>query len=119
MRVYVTNLYLDGIRVTPSFGGSSAPGMSASTSILFTSLPPSGIMEDIRDECSRYGTVVGVEILRPVGGMDVPGYGNVLLTEFVFLAHLCGVYQPRGLPEGSRRASRQEVCQPGGGHVLL
>ncbi len=51
--------------------------MSASTSILFTSLPPSGIMEDIRDECSRYGTVVRVEIPRPVGRMDVPGCETV------------------------------------------
>ncbi len=67
--------------------------MSASTSILFTSLPPSGIMEDVRDECSRYDTVVGVEIPLPVGGMDISGCGKVeiafynifLLTEFVFL----------------------------------
>ncbi len=47
--------------------------MSASTSILFTSLPP-------LDECSRYGTVVGVEIPRPVGGMDVPGCGKVKIA---------------------------------------
>ncbi len=102
--------------------------MSASTFILFTSLPPSGIMEDVRDECSRYGTVMGVEIQRPGGGMDVPGCGKVkiafhnfisLLTEFIFLADLCGVYQPRGLPESSHGAGRQEVCQPGGSHVLL
>ncbi len=60
--------------------------MSASTSILFTSLPPSGIMEDIRDECSRYGTVVGVGIPRPVGGMDVPGCGKVKIAfhNFIF-----------------------------------
>ncbi len=51
--------------------------MSTSTSILFTSLPPSGIMEDIRDECSM---VVGVEIPRPVGGMDVSGCEKVKIA---------------------------------------
>ena len=37
----------------------------------------SGIMEDVREECGRYGEVVSVEIPRPVGGVDVPGVGKV------------------------------------------
>lgn len=41
------------------------------------SFPPSGIMEDVRDECSKYGSVVGVEIPRPIGGVEVPGCGKV------------------------------------------
>ena len=36
-----------------------------------------GIMEDVREECSRYGEVVSVEIPRPIGGVDVPGVGKV------------------------------------------
>ena len=36
-----------------------------------------GIMEDVRDECSKYGEVRSVEIPRPVDGMSVPGVGKV------------------------------------------
>ena len=36
-----------------------------------------GIMEDVRDECSKYGEVRSVEIPRPVDGMAVPGVGKV------------------------------------------
>ena len=34
-------------------------------------------MEDVREECSRYGSVRSVEIPRPVEGIDVPGVGKV------------------------------------------
>ena len=37
-----------------------------------------GIMEDVRDECSKYGEVRTVEIPRPIDGMSVPGVGKVL-----------------------------------------
>ena len=36
-----------------------------------------GIMEDVRDECSKYGEVRTVEIPRPIDGMSVPGVGKV------------------------------------------
>ena len=36
-----------------------------------------GIMEDVREECGRYGEVVSVEIPRPVEGVEVPGVGKV------------------------------------------
>ena len=36
-----------------------------------------GIMEDVHDECTKYGIVLGVEIPRPVMGEDVPGCGKV------------------------------------------
>lgn len=35
------------------------------------------ILEDIRKECSKYGTVRSIEIPRPVDGVDVPGCGKV------------------------------------------
>lgn len=37
----------------------------------------SGIMEDVREECNKYGSVVAVEIPRPVAGVEVPGCGKV------------------------------------------
>ena len=40
------------------------------------SIVPTGIMEDVREECSKYGQVISVEIPRPVGGMEVPGCGK-------------------------------------------
>ena len=41
------------------------------------------ILEDIREECTRYGAVRSVEIPRPLEGVeDVPGVGKVFV-EFV------------------------------------
>ena len=42
-----------------------------------------GIMEDVRDECSKYGQVRTVEIPRPIDGMSVPGVGKVKLFSLV------------------------------------
>lgn len=35
------------------------------------------IVEDVRDECSKYGQVKSIEIPRPVDGLEVPGTGKV------------------------------------------
>jgi len=37
------------------------------------------ILEDIREECSRFGEVRSIEIPRPVPGVDVPGCGKVFI----------------------------------------
>lgn len=37
------------------------------------------IVDDIREECSRYGIVRSVEIPRPVEGVEVPGVGKVFV----------------------------------------
>jgi len=37
------------------------------------------ILEDIRDECSKYGEVRSLEIPRPVPGVEVPGCGKVFI----------------------------------------
>lgn len=37
------------------------------------------IVEDVRDECSKYGAVKSIEIPRPVDGLEVPGCGKVRL----------------------------------------
>lgn len=36
------------------------------------------ILEDIKEECNKYGVVRSVEIPRPIEGVDVPGCGKVL-----------------------------------------
>jgi splicing factor U2AF subunit len=43
------------------------------------------ILEDIREECSKFGVVRSVEIPRPVPGVDVPGCGKVFV-EFAGIA---------------------------------
>lgn len=35
------------------------------------------ILEDIKEECSKYGVVKSLEIPRPSEGMQVPGVGKV------------------------------------------
>ena len=35
------------------------------------------ILEDVREECSKYGAVRSLEIPRPIKGVDVPGCGKV------------------------------------------
>lgn len=37
------------------------------------------ILEDIREECTKYGSVKSVEIPRPIEGVDVPGCGKVFV----------------------------------------
>lgn len=37
------------------------------------------ILEDIREECAKYGSVKSVEIPRPVPGVEVPGCGKVFV----------------------------------------
>lgn len=35
------------------------------------------IVEDVKEECSKYGQVKSIEIPRPVDGLEVPGTGKV------------------------------------------
>ncbi|RWS28228.1 splicing factor U2AF 50 kDa subunit-like protein [Leptotrombidium deliense] len=37
------------------------------------------IVEDIRDECSKYGNVRSLEIPRPIEGVEVPGLGKIFV----------------------------------------
>jgi splicing factor U2AF 65 kDa subunit len=41
------------------------------------------ILEDIREECNKYGVVRSLEIPRPIEGIDVPGCGKVLFLYFI------------------------------------
>lgn len=35
------------------------------------------ILEDIKEECNKYGVVRSIEIPRPIDGVEVPGCGKV------------------------------------------
>ena len=37
----------------------------------------SDILEDVKEECSKYGAVKSLEIPRPIKGVEVPGVGKV------------------------------------------
>lgn len=43
-------------------------------------------MEDVREECGKYGSVKSLEIPRPIPGVDVPGVGkvNYLVNKYTF-----------------------------------
>jgi splicing factor U2AF subunit len=43
------------------------------------------ILEDIKEECNKYGVVRSVEIPRPIEGVDVPGCGKVTVIQDCFL----------------------------------
>ncbi len=35
------------------------------------------IVEDVKEECGKYGVVKSIEIPRPIKGVEVPGCGKV------------------------------------------
>lgn len=43
------------------------------------------ILEDIKEECNKYGVVRSVEIPRPIEGVDVPGCGKVTVIMALLL----------------------------------
>lgn len=57
------------------------------------------IVEDVRDECSKYGLVKSIEIPRPVDGVEVPGCGKVRVPS-LFCVHT-PYHPPPPLPSPS------------------
>jgi len=49
----------------------------------------SDIIEDVKEECGKYGVVRSVEIPRPIKGVEVPGIGKVCdgINLFMYSAH--------------------------------
>lgn len=47
------------------------------------------ILEDIKEECNKYGVVRSVEIPRPIEGVDVPGCGKV--SDNFFFKYFCNI----------------------------
>lgn len=54
-------------------------------------------MEDVREECSKYGFVKSLEIPRPIQGVDVPGVGKVELIEYDPIISLMFIFRNRFL----------------------
>ena len=48
----------------------------------------SDIIEDVKEECGKYGIVRSVEIPRPIKGVEVPGIGKVCYVMLVFIVKL-------------------------------
>ena len=83
----------------PGMQGASAPGMQPAgqqTEVLclLNMVQPEeladeeeyeDILEDIREECGKFGVVRSIEIPRPVPGVEVPGCGKVFV-EFAAIA---------------------------------
>jgi len=71
-----------------SYQALSGPGQPTEVLCLLNMVTPDelveedeyeDILEDIREECGKYGPVRSVEIPRPVTGVDVPGLGKVFV----------------------------------------
>ncbi|EPQ14987.1 Splicing factor U2AF 65 kDa subunit [Myotis brandtii] len=67
------------------------------------------IVEDVRDECSKYGLVKSIEVPRPVDGVEVPGCGKMRASA------LCPAALRRLLhtllwPAGTQGPCRQQNC---------
>jgi len=72
----------------PGMSGMSGPGLPTEVLCLLNMVMPDeltdeeeyeDILEDIREECAKYGEVRSIEIPRPVPGVDVPGCGKVFI----------------------------------------
>ena len=50
------------------------------------------ILEDIKEECNKYGVVRSVEIPRPIEGVDVPGCGKVGLMILTIIRNILSNY---------------------------
>merc|ERR1711983_177291 len=72
----------------PGMASLSGPGQPTEVLCLLNMVTPDelqdeeefeDILEDIREECSKYGAVRSIEIPRPVPGVEVPGVGKVFV----------------------------------------
>ena len=51
----------------------------------------SEILEDVKEECNKYGSVRSIEVPRPIKGVEVPGCGKVSIffnEQFFYLSIL-------------------------------
>ncbi|KAF6030696.1 U2af50 [Bugula neritina] len=72
----------------PGLNVSQGPGLSTEVLCLMNMITPEElvdeeeyeeIMDDIKEECSKYGSVRSLEIPRPIKGVDVPGCGKIFV----------------------------------------
>lgn len=50
------------------------------------------ILEDIKEECNKYGVVRSVEIPRPIEGVEVPGCGKVITNILCHTSDFVKIY---------------------------
>ncbi|KAI7803422.1 putative splicing factor U2AF 65 kDa subunit-like [Triplophysa rosa] len=67
------------------------------------------ILEDIPEECCKYGTMRPIEIPRPVDGVEVPDCGKIFV-KYVSAAEF---------QKAMKALTRTPVCQPCGRHKIL
>uniref|UniRef100_T1J8X9 Splicing factor U2AF subunit n=1 Tax=Strigamia maritima TaxID=126957 RepID=T1J8X9_STRMM len=86
--VVVANAHAPVQIQVPGLNGLSAAGPASEVLCLLNLVVPDelrddeeyeDILEDIREECSKYGAVRSLEIPRPIDGMDVAGLGKVFV----------------------------------------
>ncbi|XP_063293055.1 splicing factor U2AF 65 kDa subunit isoform X1 [Pelobates fuscus] len=73
------------------------------------------IVEDVRDECSKYGIVKSLEIPRPVDGVEVPGCGKIFV-EFTSVFDCQKAMQGLTGRKFANRVVVTKYCDPDGYH---
>ncbi|CAI9581726.1 unnamed protein product [Staurois parvus] len=73
------------------------------------------IVEDVRDECSKYGIVKSIEIPRPVDGVEVPGCGKIFV-EFTSVYDCQKAMQGLTGRKFANRVVVTKYCDPDGYH---
>jgi len=82
------NMLPASVQIPGMQGGMSGPGLPTEVLCLLNMVTEEelrdeeeyeDILEDIREECSKYGEVRSLEIPRPLPGVDVPGVGKVFV----------------------------------------
>ncbi|XP_040280035.1 splicing factor U2AF 65 kDa subunit isoform X1 [Bufo bufo] len=73
------------------------------------------IVEDVRDECSKYGIVKSIEIPRPVDGVEVPGCGKIFV-EFTSVFDCQKAMQGLTGRKFANRVVVTKYCDPDGYH---
>ncbi|XP_059972505.1 splicing factor U2AF 65 kDa subunit-like [Mesoplodon densirostris] len=73
------------------------------------------IVEDVRDECSKYGLVKSIEIPRPVDGVEVPGCGKVFV-EFTSVSDCQKAMQGLTGRKFANRVVVTKYCDPDSYH---
>lgn len=69
------------------------------------------IVEDVRDECGKYGLVKSIEIPRPVDGVEVPGCGKV--RPCAYTPHACARPHTHTYTHAARRLPHTCCSDPG------
>uniref|UniRef100_V9KVI0 Splicing factor U2AF subunit n=1 Tax=Callorhinchus milii TaxID=7868 RepID=V9KVI0_CALMI len=69
------------------------------------------IVEDVREECSKYGIVKSIEIPRPIDGLEVPGCGKIFV-EFVSVMDCQKAMQGLAGRKFANRVVVTKYCEP-------